>query len=595
MTALVNNALKITALICTYNRAEYLERVFESLERQTLPRTAYEVVIINDGSTDNTAEIVERFKSTLPIRYFYQDNAGLAAAKNAGIDRAEAPLIVFMDDDDIATPELLEEHVKVHLKNPDESIAVLGHTDLEDPTVSNVPLMHFVTKVGYYLFCYPIIKDQDLLDYTYFWGGRSSCKVSFLKKYGVFNPVFRFGCEDIELGYRLSKHGLKVIYHKPARSIMIRALTIDGFFNRLIKQGRSQYVCSRMHVSDEIQKWTEVEGTEDEWKMKKDQFEAVTDSARHLDSFVNKSMEMNLNVEHSTRKLLHQAYWYAFRACKLKGIYDKKNELAENKVQSKGQINENVSRGPDFIGIGAQKCATTFIYEVLRKHPEVCFPATDEKVTFPVIELDGKEIKTWPKEIQFLAGPNSSVGWDTYMDIFEDKLSDIHYGEISPCYLAAPLDRIKELKSHVPDVKLFVVLRNPIERDWSAIRMIAERKGTLDNEVELVDMVNWAHIEEMGNYVAGIEKWLSVFPKSSLKIMFYEHLTYDIDDFFSELSDFIGIDPDYFSEIKKEVVFKGPDIKMPIAVRNALIFKHKTQVSYLEKLLPDKALDWMIE
>lgn len=256
---------------------------------------------------------------------------------------------------------------------------------------------------------------------------------------------------------------------------------------------------------------------------------------------------------------------------------------------------EKVKPGPDFIGIGAQKCATTFIYQMLRRHPEICFPATDDKVAFPIIVLDGREMKTWPKEIQFLTGPNSGVGWESYMGIFEDKLSNLQYGEISPCYLAAPLDRINQLKSHVPEVKLFVVLRNPIERDWSAIKMIAERKGTLDDEAELLEMVNWEHIEEMGNYAAGLEKWLSVFPKSSLKIMFYEHLTRDADDFFSELSDFIGVDPDYFYEMKKDVVYKGPDIKMPIEVRNALISKHKSQVFYLEKLLPDKQLDWLIE
>lgn len=326
MTALANNELKITALMCTYNRAEYLERVFESLESQTLPIAAYEVVIINDGSTDNTAEIVEKFKSTLPIRYFYQDNAGLAAAKNAGIDHAEAPLIVFMDDDDIATPELLEEHVKVHLKHPDERIAVLGHTDLDEPTVSNVPLMHFVTEIGYYLFCYPMIKDQDVLDYTYFWGGRSSCKVNFLKKHGVFNPVFRFGCEDTELGYRLSKHGLKVIYHKPAKSIMIRALTIDGFLARLTKQGGSQYVCSQMHTSDEVQEWTQVKGVENNWKDVKGVYDKIITSARQVDEFVNKCLKAGLVVDDYTMDLLYKSYWRAFKATKYKGIIDKKNE-----------------------------------------------------------------------------------------------------------------------------------------------------------------------------------------------------------------------------------------------------------------------------
>ena len=52
-----------------------------------------------------------------------------------------------------------------------------------------------------YLFMYPPLKDGELLDNTYFWGGRSSCKKNFLVEHGNFNPVFKFGCEDIELGY----------------------------------------------------------------------------------------------------------------------------------------------------------------------------------------------------------------------------------------------------------------------------------------------------------------------------------------------------------------------------------------------------------
>ena len=75
---------------------------------------------------------------------------------------------------------------------------------------------------GLLLFSYPNLKHGDVLDYTYFWGGCSSCKRKFLIEYGVFNPVFRFGCEDIELAYRLSKSNLKVVYNARAVSTMVR-------------------------------------------------------------------------------------------------------------------------------------------------------------------------------------------------------------------------------------------------------------------------------------------------------------------------------------------------------------------------------------
>jgi len=315
---------KITALVCTYNRADLLEKVLASLEQQTLPQSMFEVVLINDGSVDQTADIVKAYEQRLPMRYFHQENAGLAAAKNYGIRHATAPLVLFMDDDDEASPRLLEEHLKAHRKYPDENFAVLGYTDLES-SVARQPLMHFVTEVGCYLFSYASLGDGAVLDYTYFWGGRSSCKTGFLREHGIFNPVFRFGCEDIELGYRLSEHGLKVVYHKPAASTMIRALSLDDFFNRLIRQGESQYTFSQMHEAEEIQRWTEVQDAGQEWADIGPAFNEITLSARNLDAIVNRRHAVGLEVDEYTLRLLHRSYWNAFRACKLKGINMRKN------------------------------------------------------------------------------------------------------------------------------------------------------------------------------------------------------------------------------------------------------------------------------
>ena len=117
--------------------------------------------------------------------------------------------------------------------------------------------MHFVTEVGCFLFSYPSLKHGDVLDYTYFWGGRSSCKRSLLLQFGIFNPVFRFGCEDIELGYRLSNQGLRVVYNKRDLTQTIRKIDFDGFCNRLERQGASNYVYSQLHPEPEIQQWTE--------------------------------------------------------------------------------------------------------------------------------------------------------------------------------------------------------------------------------------------------------------------------------------------------------------------------------------------------
>ena len=228
----------ISGILPTYNRAGYLRKALEGLTCQTLERDEFEVIVVDDGSFDETRRVVDLFRENLQLIYLHQENAGISAAKNRGIAQARAPILVFLDDDDVARLTLLEEHLWSHERYPDLVVAVLGHTALSR-RVAAIPLMHFVTEVAFYLFCYPRIRVGEWLDYTYFWGGRSSCKAALLRKYGCFNPRFQFGCEDIELGYRLSQIGLRVVYNPRAVSTMVRPLTFDDFCRRIEKQGSS--------------------------------------------------------------------------------------------------------------------------------------------------------------------------------------------------------------------------------------------------------------------------------------------------------------------------------------------------------------------
>lgn len=319
----------LSVIICTYNRSGFLKLVLDSLTRQTVSKNDYEIIIVDDGSADDTMEVVRNFKPVLPLTYFYQRNAGLAAAKNHGIYASRSELLLFLDDDDITTPTLLEEHIKTHRKYSEQHMAVLHYTNWADNLIVT-PVMHFVSDIGCFLFSYPHIKHGDILDYTYFWGGRSSCKRSFLIEHGVFNPVFRFGCEDIELGYRLSKHGLKVVYNGKAVSRMVRAITFDDFCSRLIRQGRSQYVFSALHDDPEVQRWTEVTDAAETWNEIGAIYEVKMSSARELDRIAYLKQKYMFVLDDLTRMLLYKAYWWAFKACKIKGIIEEKDTVTNS-------------------------------------------------------------------------------------------------------------------------------------------------------------------------------------------------------------------------------------------------------------------------
>jgi glycosyltransferase involved in cell wall biosynthesis len=277
------------------------------------------VIIVDDGSTDETPLVAGAFASLLPLRYVRQRNAGLASAKNHGLYVSRAPIVLFLDDDDIAHPTLLAEHLATHAKYPAAGDAVLGYTRLHS-AIARDPLMHFVTEVGFFLFSYPNICDGDVLDFEYFWGGRSSCKRSLLIDHGVFNPVFRFGCEDIELGYRLSSHGLRVIYDAGAVLTMVRRATLDELCNRLVRQGRSNRVFSELHRVPAVHRWTERATLEERWKTGRADYESLMAATRALDDSARQKIAAGLELPEPELAALHEHYYAALGAAKARGF-----------------------------------------------------------------------------------------------------------------------------------------------------------------------------------------------------------------------------------------------------------------------------------
>src|SRR5438552_10483125 len=248
---------RISVIIPTFNRAGMLGATLESLAAQTLPTDQYEVVVVDDGSQDATPEICRSFASPMPLNYLHIENSGISAAKNTGILASRGRILLFADDDDIADHRLLEEHLKAHEQHPKENVAVLGYTTWA-PTLPLTYLMRYITDLGRFLFAYGDLKDGQILDFTYFWGGRSSCKRSFLAKHGVFNRQFRTIIEDMELAYRLSKFGFRVVFHRAAVSYMARPPTFEDFCDRCDRQGEALFLFSQLHDDQAVQQYCQI-------------------------------------------------------------------------------------------------------------------------------------------------------------------------------------------------------------------------------------------------------------------------------------------------------------------------------------------------
>lgn len=208
--------MSVTVIIPTYNRAAILAQTLEAYGRQTADHRICEILVIDDGSTDETRAVVERTsESCQPVRYLGQPNLGLAAARNHGIREAVGDLLLFGDDDIIPSPNLVAEHVKWQDRYPDGNCGVLGYVAWW-PGVRPTPFMRWSGLYGPQ-FNFGHFQQGQQLGYEVAYFCNTSVPAKFLRGSGMFNESFRtYGYEDIELSYRLAKNGYRCFFNRDA-------------------------------------------------------------------------------------------------------------------------------------------------------------------------------------------------------------------------------------------------------------------------------------------------------------------------------------------------------------------------------------------
>ena len=208
---------ELSVVVPAFNRADILPRTLDALANQDLESSRYRVLVVDDGSTDATAEVVARFVDSRPGLFegvVHQENRGLSAARNSGWRAARSDLVLFLDADLVSCPVLVGAHLETHAVHPQENRAVLGHVGYP-PEDARTPLRDFGNQVS------RMWGDTEnmvgkLLDWRFFLGGNVSLKRSLLEKSGGFNEerfVGSEGFEDWELGVRLCREfGLGILF-----------------------------------------------------------------------------------------------------------------------------------------------------------------------------------------------------------------------------------------------------------------------------------------------------------------------------------------------------------------------------------------------
>lgn len=128
----------VSVIIPTYNCGSYVAETIDSVLWQTHPRR--EVIIVDDGSTDDTPRVVERYGSA--VTYIRQANAGVGAARNAGLGAASGDYVAFLDSDDVWLPEKLEIQLAVAARHPDSGLVVCDGVQFDGDTIMNTRLLH---------------------------------------------------------------------------------------------------------------------------------------------------------------------------------------------------------------------------------------------------------------------------------------------------------------------------------------------------------------------------------------------------------------------------------------------------------------------
>jgi glycosyltransferase involved in cell wall biosynthesis len=373
MIHMITDPPQISVVIPTYERAPLLERSLQSLTAQTLPPSQFEVVVVDDGSSDGTASVCARLADDIPLRSFRIENSGTSAAKNLGLFASHAPLVLFFDDDDLADPGLLEAHVEEHRTHPEENAAVLGYTTWA-PELEITPVMEYVTEIGHLLFSYRTFEDGDRLDYTYFWAGRISCKRAFLAQHGIFDQGFRAaGIEDIELGFRLAKHGLSVIHARSAKSFMLRSVTFDEFARRCVTRGRALWLFNSRHSDPRVARYCRVAEALEKWPSLEPSVQEKMDRIRKLERRHSEEGALDEKALGDLREL----YRWTFEALQARGVAEADAEAFERRPSHMRATSVGPDRVPTvcpdpvFI-IGSPRSGTSIMAWSLAQHSELC-------------------------------------------------------------------------------------------------------------------------------------------------------------------------------------------------------------------------------
>lgn len=237
--------IELSVIIPTCDRPKILEKVLNSLEKQTYPQEKFEIIVIDDGSATGNQEKIKNLIEKLKVKSLFlkQNHSGPAAARNKGVKAANGKIVLIINDDTVADLNLIRRHFEFHRKHPAGKFGLLGYVTWHSDLVVT-PFMNWLEDGGPY-FSFGEIEGKEA-GWERLWTCNVSLKRDFLLKNGLFDEEFPYAAwEDVELGYRLGKKGLRLFYEKKAIGYHYHPTTVSSIKNKMLANGESTLILKR--------------------------------------------------------------------------------------------------------------------------------------------------------------------------------------------------------------------------------------------------------------------------------------------------------------------------------------------------------------
>jgi hypothetical protein len=283
---------------------------------------------------------------------------------------------------------------------------------------------------------------------------------------------------------------------------------------------------------------------------------------------------------------------------------------------------------PDFIGIGAQKAGTTWLSHNLQLHPDIWMPRNKELHYFddrikdpknPVSRLysritgKGQVDRRWRRQVKgrlrsyWNRLPGQDLLWDLryyagapgdgwYASLFEPGRGKVK-GEITPAYSTLALDEVAHVHEVVPEAKIILMLRNPIERAWSQFVMRLDRSGKRDLGLtrynKLLRNVDREGSRSRTDYLRALENWTTFYPEERIFVGFLEDIHFYPEELLGNVYRFLGVDATFKPQGIDEKVHARSAGRMLAKSAVYLAHSYREEISRLDEHFGGYASFWL--